>query len=192
MHSTAANNTAATCFDGVGNIFKDCIDPTWQRAFTAQKDTQWQIIHVGRHHNRVLDIQFNGSKNQRFGITAGPHSNPNTPHSWLDLTAFKSGQLHFDIRIIDFAHNINGLEISLDCGRNCTSEPLDINPAQQGQWQSVSIDIQRLITRGLEITQVHTGFAIQPVAGEQQGVHIQLDNIRLEANIPAPMDLVVL
>lgn len=192
MHSTAANNIATECFDGVGNIFKECIDPTWQQAFTTQKDTQWQIIDVGHYHSRVLDIQFNGKKNQRFGITAGPHSNPNTPHSWLDLTAFKSGQLHFDIRIIDFAHNINGLEISLGCGRNCTSEPLDINPTQQGQWQSVSIDIQRLVARGLEITQVQTGFAIQPAAGEQQGVHIQLDNIRLEANIPAPMDLVVL
>lgn len=191
MHNLA-NDAAPACFDGIGSVFKNCIDPTWQEAFTTTPSTQWQIINLKNPRQNVLDIKFSGQSLQKFGISAGPNSDPNTPHSWLDLTAFKTGKLHFDIRVMHYANNINGLEVSLGCGKNCKSQPIDINPAQQGQWQRVSINIHELITNGLEISQVHSAFEIQPVEGEQKGVHIQLDNIHFEANIPAPMDLVAL
>lgn len=190
-HHLAADATSA-CFDGIGSVFNNCLDSTWQKAFTTSPSTHWEIIQLKNQRQNVLDIKFNGQSLQRFGISAGPNSDPNTPHSWLDLTAFKTGKLHFDIRVMDYANNINGLEVSLGCGRHCKSQPIDINPTQQGQWQRVSINMHELIANGLEISQVHTGFEIQPVEGEQKGVHIQLDNIRFEANIPAPMDLVAL
>ena len=188
----SANDETSVCSDGIGNVFKNCLDSTWQKAFTTSPSTHWEIIPLKSQRQNVLDIKFNGHSLQRFGISAGPNSDPNTPHSWLDLTAFKTGKLHFDIRVIDYASNVNGLEVSLGCGKNCQSQPIDINPLQKGQWQRVSINMHELIASGLEISQVHTGFEIQPVEGEQQGVHIQLDNIHFEANIPAPMDWVML
>ena len=180
------------CHDAIGGIFKDCLDPTWQKAFTARADTQWQIIPQGRQGNHVLDITFGGPEKQRFGISAGANSNPNTPNSWLDLSAFNSGHLHFDIRALNFADNINGLEVTLSCGGDCRSKAVGVNLSQLGQWQRISIPVKTLMDEGLDISQVYTGFEIQPVEDEQRGVRIQLDNIHLEATIPKPMDWVLL
>ena len=74
----------------------------------------------------------------------------------------------------------------------CQSAPVGIYPTHEGNWQTVSLEINDLIAGGLEISQVQTGFEIYPVDGEQAGVHLQLDNIRFEAKLPEPMSLVSL
>lgn len=181
------------CADGIGTLFTNCLDPTWKEASAINNHvTQWRVIATEGHHQEVLDITFGDAQNQRFAIYSGALSDPNTPHTWLDLSAFKHGKLVFDLRVMDFADNLNGLEVSLGCGTNCKSAPLGVYPTQQGQWQTVSIELKDLIDSGLEISQVQTGFEIYPVDGEQNGVHLQLDNIRLEAPIPEPMSLVAL
>ena len=180
------------CNNDIGGVFKDCIDPTWERIFTQADTTQWQVIATPSARNHIIDITFNAETNQRFGIAAGANSNPNTPSGWLDLSAFKNGHLNFDIRVVDFANNINGFEFSLNCGNRCQSAAIGVYPSHQGQWQRMSIPIATLVQAGLDISQVYTGFEIQPVSGEQKNVHIQLDNIAFEAAIPAPMDWVAL
>ncbi|HEY7773026.1 MAG TPA: putative glycoside hydrolase [Marinagarivorans sp.] len=82
------------------------------------------------------------------------------------MTAFNNGHLHFDIRAVDFADNINGLALTLSCGGDCRSNAVGVNLSQLGQWQHISIPIKALIDEGLEISQIYTGFEIQPVEGE--------------------------
>lgn len=185
-------DSGQSCHDSIGSVFNDCLDPTWQEVTASHDSVKWQVVELNDPRANVIDIEFGAHEGQQFSIEAGALSDPNTPHTWLDLSAFRYGKLVFDVRVLNFSNNINGFEVSLGCGKDCKSAPIDVTPNTLDQWQTVSVGIEDLIAQGLEITQIQTAFEFNPIDGEQEGVHVQLDNIRFEAPIPEPMSLVAL
>ncbi len=129
-------------------------------------------------HQRVLDIHYNktaANSQLRFGVanTAG-----------LDLSAYQTGKLVFDLRVINKGDKNAPLQIALDCGWPCESTERNIDTGALNEWKTIEVPIADFIRDGLNIKQVRSGFQIMPALNQQTNVHFQLDNIRWEKGQP--------
>ncbi len=126
-------------------------------------------------HHQVLDIHYADQTivNGVVHIFA-----PESASNSLDLTEYATGKLIFDIKVINPGTTNPDIEFNIECGWPCGSTPKIIKPAALNQWQTVEISVAEMMTRGLDITKVATGFMILPTWGEQANAHYQLDNIR--------------
>lgn len=175
------------CPRKIGGIFDDCIDGLWEGVGFKNGAPNWAIKQQG--DNWVLDIAFNS--NVPFSIESGALSDPDTPHEWVDIRAFAAGTLSFDLKVVSFGNNLNGFEV----GIGGAAQPLAtkaIYPLKAEHWQSYSIELKEFIEQGVTLEQVQQGFVLKTATGEYEGVHLQLDNIRLNAPIPEPMDWALL
>ena len=175
------------CSRKIGGIFDDCVDGLWEGISTQSGAPNWAIEQQG--DNWVLDVAFNSDA--PFSIESGALSDPDTPNEWADLRAFAAGTLSFELKVVSFGSNLNGFEV----GIGGAMQPLAtkaIHPVNAGSWQSYSIELKELIDQGVTLEQVQQGFVLKTAAGEFEGVHLQIDNIRLNAPIPEPMDWALL
>lgn len=175
------------CSRKIGGIFDDCVDGLWEGISTQNGAPNWTIEQQG--DNWVLDVTFNSDA--PFSIESGALSDPDTPNEWADLRAFAAGTLSFELKVVSFGSNLNGFEV----GIGGAMQPLAtkaIHPVKVGSWQRYSIELKEFIEQGATLEQVQQGFVLKTAAGEFEGVHLQIDNIRLNAPIPEPMDWALL
>ncbi|MCP8899945.1 family 16 glycosylhydrolase [Gilvimarinus xylanilyticus] len=124
----------------------------------------------------VLQLDFSDSGNNGLAFVQSTQAK--------DLSAFASdGQLVFDLKVLDFGSNTQGLVVKLESGPGVGTGDYVIHTPIAGVWTEYTIDIADLLghtgTHGdFDISAMNTPFTILPVWGDQAGVQLQLDNVR--------------
>ena len=186
--------SVADCVDGAGDVFIECIDPSWAGIASYQQigvddgnnfysngtdnHVTWSIIDLeDGEHNNVIDVKFNREDaTGNFSITAPVPDGEDMP--WLDMSDFSDGFIEFDIRSVGATESVT-LFLDVQCIYPCAISPqYSINTLPDNEWKSVTIGVDELIDLGLDVSTVSTALIINPLWGMQAGVNIQLDNIR--------------
>ena len=124
-------------------------------------------------HNKVLDIRYNN--NSEFNGTVRLRS---IDPAGVDLSAYSTGKLVFDIKVIKSSDDNGNIEMALDCGWPCTNTERIIKVPALNQWTTIELSVADLIRDGLDINRLFGGFQIAAAWGHQANSHFQLDNIR--------------
>ncbi len=139
----------------------------------------WQLIDSGdSEHGTVIEVNF--SQNGADGLIYIKSAQA------LNLDSFSDGELIFDIKVTDYADTTGGISYKIDCVFPCTSGDQLLGVIADGEWQTISLSVANLISQGLDITSVDTGLVLFPTWGDQQGVSLQLDNIRWQNGEDTP------
>lgn len=190
--SSSSSAASLGCSKIEGNIFIDCTDPAWKglQAFEQTKDyktqgavtdgTQGQIatwhtlMSADQDHNNVIEVQFKDNDNYNALV----HFVANTPSETRDMSAYATGKLMFDIKLINAGKLSPQLNVMLECVYPCISHDHHITIPAANQWTSVEVPIAEFIEGGMDLTKTSLGFEIVPEWNKQNGVQFQLDNIR--------------
>lgn len=152
----------------------------------------WQLVESNETgHDTVLDVVFNADGgNGGNGVFYIQSAQP------VDLSSFSSGNLIFDIKVTDYASNTSGITIKVDCISPCGTGDRALGVIGDGEWETISIPVSTLVGYGLNLGSTSTGLVIFPTWGEQQGVTLQLDNVRWQVgeatSDPTPAESITL
>lgn len=140
---------------------------TWG-AYAASGGVAYQVVDAGGDYGLVGELTFNTDS----GI--GFYQSP----AQTDLSAFAA--IEFDLRITaDPRASKANLTFRADCGWPCTSGTYDLGYPTLNTWTHYRIPIAELATQGLDTRLVNTPLVIAPSDGNQQGVVLQVDNVRV-------------
>lgn len=181
---------------GEGVIFADCVNKSWgvfktfnyevatgkSTEYTSETNAgnvQWKLVDspaVGR--NKVVEVSF-GSK-------SGVNSQIYVSTTATDRSTYATGKIQFDVNVQDFgnAYDPNKgqmlFEVVVECVWPCLSHSGKFPVTFLNQWQTIELDIAELVSDGLDLKNVNTGFMIRPSIddGLQTDVVFQLDNIQ--------------
>ncbi len=166
------------------DVFVDAVDPLWGFGIgvwdTGGGHVQTDVVAADEsERGKVIDVRFtaSGQNGLMFVQTQEGYT--------VDASAFSSGYLVFDIKVLDYGTNTAGLVVKVDCVNPCSSGDIPIGVVGNGSWETVSVPIASMLP-ALNLGQVNTPFALLPVWGQQEGVHLQLDNIRWSLTAPTP------
>ncbi len=139
------------------------------------------IASADAGHNQVLDVVYNSSSDYNGGVHfLMPEVAP------TDLSAYATGSLKFDIKVIDLGTEQKPVTFKMVCGWPCESTELLIRPETLGEWQTIEVPLSQLVERGLDLTKVTVALEVMSSWNHQSGAHFQLDNIRLETGTLLP------
>ncbi|WP_049721291.1 glycoside hydrolase family 16 protein [Gilvimarinus polysaccharolyticus] len=96
-----------------------------------------------------------------------------------DLSAFASGNLVFDLKVVSNNGNTQGFLAKADCGYPCVGTEVPVPLPADNEWHTITIPIADINQGGFDIENVDTPFSLWPVFGEQD-VTFQVGNIRWE------------
>lgn len=131
----------------------------------------WVIKDTGEEdHNNAVEVNFNADGGN--GVFYFQSEQP------VDMTAFKTGQLIFDVKVTDYGSNTSGLVFKIDCFDPCSSGEQPLGVVGDGVWQTITVDIATLTN--LDVSNINSPLVIFPTWGDQQGVTFLLDNVRFE------------
>lgn len=192
LQSSSVAATSCTAHDG--GVFIDETCPKWQEPsvfeqLKANPDiysevpfgsdgalVSQKIIDSGDDlHKNVWDIQYNNNPD----FNGLPHFRADAEFpDGVDMSAYASGQLIFDMRVIA-APEVNPLfTVHIECGWPCYSTDVVIPVDELDTWRTYELSVADLIRDGLKITNVAMGFQIIPRWWQQNNTHFQVDNIR--------------
>ena len=134
-----------------------------------------EVSSTDINHNKVLDVEFKNST--EFNGTVRLRS-VDSATTGIDMSAYATGKLVFDIKVIANSQYNADLEMALDCGWPCTNTERIIKVPALNQWATVELSVADLIRDGLDIKHLFGGFQIAPTWRLQGNAHFQLDNIR--------------
>ena len=137
-----------------------CPSISWEWVYDTERGNVLQISHAD---NNQLAGFFIGSSDA------------------VDLSAFETGQLKFDVQVVSGDSNIT---FKLDCFYPCTSGDYPIGEKGKDGWETVTIDVADLKNRGLNLQQVNTGIVIW--ASQFTNTVFKLDNIHFIGNSDVP------
>ncbi len=167
-------NTLEVYTDGVGALWDSGLGKFEEN---ADKITIQEVAETNR--GTVLDLNFSSSV-EGSGVV---YIRTTTAK---DLSAWgTTGTLEFDLKVLDFGSNTNGLIVKIECGFPCQTGDFPITSPTVGEWTSYSLSLQEMATNPNASTDpaftynlIDTPFVIFPAWGDQNGVHLQVDNIR--------------
>ncbi len=199
--SASSSSVVATCANTPGAVFIDEACGAWEDpSFYEQNRSNFtggeNTTGVGNNLNLSVINEAEASQNKVIDIhygnnsiySAGPRllNNPSLVNG-VDLSEYANGSLQFDLKVIDSGVSNPSIQLSIECGWPCASTFDIIEPGPLNTWKTFEIPVAHLINRGLDIEKVVTGFQIMPEWTSQNGVHLQVDNIRwVKKNLQAP------
>ncbi|GLX77836.1 hypothetical protein tinsulaeT_11760 [Thalassotalea insulae] len=146
---------------------------------SSSNHINWQLVDSDDStRGKVLEVSFSDSDANGVLYIQSSQS--------LDMSAFASGELAFDIKVTDYADNTSGMVFKVDCVYPCSSGDQSLGKVGDGVWEHVSISVADLITSGLDITSVNTGIVLLPANDQQANVTFQVDNIVWNSTYVAP------
>ncbi|SMF16055.1 beta-glucosidase [Alteromonadaceae bacterium Bs31] len=178
------------CDGEEGVIFTDCIDPSWRgisswEMFESNYESisskpnngdlvEWQVVPADvEQRGKVIDIRYSDAlANGRVRF------HTSKPGQVKDMSAYATGTIEFDVRVLDWGRSDRALVVRVVCGYPCASGPVRIQVPGTGEWHTIKLAIAQLVDDGLELDSVDIGLAISPTWNRMQGVHFQMDNIR--------------
>ncbi|WNO10809.1 hypothetical protein [Teredinibacter sp. KSP-S5-2] len=189
------------CVDKDTYIFVDCIDPSWkgiaseerinmeevQTFYTGEgeRHVNWSVLNLlDDEHNQVLDIQF------RKENSAGAIFISSREMAYVSTSATSGGNfstysrdsLHFDMRVLDAAGN-DTIFLEGECQTPCVGPRLQLPIDTSGQWFTQKVYSHMIEFLGRDFSNLTSAFKISPGSLQQQGFHIQVDNIRFYTDI---------
>ena len=167
-------------------VFIDAVHPTWNvgingadsgSGFANYSDgmnpankIQWQEIPaMDPERGQIIEVTFSDS--EAFGVWFIQSS------IGVDLNAYASGMVSFDIRVDDYGDNSDGMTMKIDCIFPCTSGDQSIGQVGNGDWETVTVPVAQLTGGGLNLSTVNTGLVIFPT-DQSVALTFQLDNIQ--------------
>ena len=144
----AANPDYGSC---IGDFGAGCPNVSWR---WSQGDNAYE----------VLELEYPGT-----GMLAGVYFKASSPQ---DLRSFSGGTIEFDAWASEPG---TALTLKVDCVYPCTSGDWQIPGTIGPSWQRVSIAVDDLVDRGLDLSRIDTGLVIWPSA--LGAVIIKLDNL---------------
>ena len=144
----AGNPDYGSCINDFG---AGCPNVTWR---WSQGDNGYE----------VLELVYPGT-----GMLAGVYFKASSPQN---MTSFAGGTIEFDARATVAG---TALTLKVDCIYPCTSGDWPIATTIGPSWQRISIAVDDLVARGLDLNRVDTGLVIWPSA--LGAVTITLDNL---------------
>lgn len=157
------------------DIFTDAVDPLWDFGIGIYQTGGGHVVNSvvdadEEERGKVIDVQFTSTQNGLIFIQSTDVKNAN---------AFAAdGYLSFDVKVLDYGVNTAGLVVKADCVNPCSSGDIGIGVVGDGVWETVTVPVSQMVTGGLNAAKVDTPFVLLPTWGSQEGVHLQLDNIR--------------
>ncbi|MEJ2161123.1 MAG: glycoside hydrolase family 16 protein, partial [Chromatiales bacterium] len=133
----------------------------------------WREIDADEEERgRVIEVTFNDS--DAFGVwfigSAG-----------TDLTAYNAGSVQFDVKVLDYGDNTEGMTFKIDCFFPCTSGDKALGFIADGEWETVTFPVSRLPVGapppGFDLSNVNTGIVLFPTT-QAGGITFLVDNIR--------------
>ena len=181
-------------------VYVDAVDPVWDVGINAADSgsgwanyadgtnpankVQWsEIAAADPARGQIIEVSFSDS--DAFGVWFIQAS------MGVDLGAYASGSVSFDIKVDDYGGNTDGMTMKIDCIFPCTSGDQRIGLVGNGDWETVEIPVAQLLGGGLNLAMVNTGIVIFPTT-QTTALTFQLDNVRWlpgEAPGAAPIEL---
>jgi beta-glucosidase len=100
----------------------------------------------------------------------------------LNLSNFVGGNLSFEVLVQDYGSNSQGLVIKIESsGTNCNTGDVAIGRPASGNWQTISLPLAQVAGAAsgcFNWQNINVPFGILPKWGDQQGVKMQVRNIR--------------
>jgi len=137
-----------SAFDAANPNFGSCIDD-----FGAGCPNVNWVWSQGDSGYEVLKLEYPGT-----GVLAGVYFKSSSP---VDLRSFSGGTIEFDVWASEPG---TALTIKVDCVYPCSSGDWQIPQTIGPSWQSISIAVDDLVNRGLDLSRVDTGLVIWPQA----------------------------
>ncbi|MBE8717832.1 glycoside hydrolase family 16 protein [Cellvibrio polysaccharolyticus] len=157
------------------DVFNDDVDALWDFGLgiwqTAGPHVVTAVVDADEPaRGKVVDVQFTSAAQN--GIVFFQSTTP------YNATALQAGTLSFDINVLDYGSNTGGLVVKADCVNPCSSGDIPIGRVGENGWETITVPVADLVAGGLDLSKIDTPFVLLPLWGQQQGVHLQLDNIR--------------
>jgi hypothetical protein len=192
-----AFNPDISCEHVPGVVFDECVDPTWigSSAWELVDDgtnthfhyidgdfgklISWNVVDTDEPgYENVLNVEYSDSRqaNGSFRFFAAD-GGPDVGHT-VDMGAYLNGTLEFDYRVLDWGTNTSGLIFAIECIWPCTTGNIPLGQTSLNEWNHEVIFVEDLISVGLDVSKVTTGFLVSPVWEDMAGVRFQLDNVR--------------
>ena len=140
---------------------------------------QWAVVDSGdAERGMVINVEFGtaGADGLLYIQSAQP----------VNLADFSEGALIFDVKVTNYADTTSGLSFKIDCIYPCTTGDQVLGVVGDGVWETITVPVSDLVNAGLNVNSVNTGLVIYPTWGDQQGVQLQVDNIRWEKELTGP------
>lgn len=156
------------------------VDPLWDFGVGTWDNDSGSVttsdVHDADRGHDVLQVNFSGAQNGLAFIQS---------NVGRDVSAFAAdGQFVFDIKVLSYGTNTNGLVVKIESGPATGTGDWIITPAPPvGEWTTVTLNIADMIAHGgtngaFNMSTVNSPFVFLPAWGDQSGVSVQLDNIR--------------
>jgi hypothetical protein len=190
--SAQSSSVPLSCNYQEGGVYFDSTCATWAPISAYEQNNDFTVSQevlngVGAfvnfaevdstdgNHQKVIDVLFKDDPTFNGMVRFHP---PVGTVGGLDMSAYATGKVIFDIKVIANSNDNAPLEFVLDCGWPCQNTEKLLRLPAVNQWTTIEVPVADLIRDGLTITNVLTGFQILPSWGHQIGAHFQLDNIR--------------
>ena len=182
-------------------VYIDAVDPVWDVGINGadsgsgwanyadgdnpDNKVQWREMAADDpERGRILEVSFSDSG--EFGVWFIQSS------MGMDLSAYATGAVSFDIKVDDYGANEDGMTMKIDCVFPCTSGDQPIGKVGDGAWETVEIPVAQLLGGGLSLATVNTGIVIFPTV-QDSALTFQLDNVQwLPGEAPTGTAAVVL
>lgn len=202
---TVSITVNAICETDVGQVFRECLPSLWQAtvwddteqttyfgASGTQTNASWGVIDSGDEvRGKVFDFQTShttGVVSQGFMAITGEGL------GWEDATAhnlylYESGDLVFDIRVLNYGPDQVGITVAIGCGWPCGSQVYTVLTPQTyvaNEWHTIRLPMSMFLNdngvNSLDLAAVKSlGIGIPWTSDDAQaGGHFQLDNVRFE------------
>lgn len=151
------------------------------------------VLSADASHGMVKEVRFNTNESVVYFQT---QLNADLQTTKLDASGFDT--IEFDLFIVDDPRDTRNFMMKMDCGHPCSSGDFPIETPDIGVWTTYQIPLSDLVSHpgsSLDLTQVDTPLVIFPAWGNQSGVVMQIDNVRLvgdgDDSNNAPTEVVV-
>ncbi|MGD9258791.1 MAG: family 16 glycosylhydrolase, partial [Gammaproteobacteria bacterium] len=160
-----------------GTGFADYTDPD----DPANKVNWREIASDDPERGNVIEVTFNDS--DEFGV-------------WFigsgatDLRAYGAGAVQFDLRVLDYGNNTEGMTFKIDCTFPCSSGDKPLGFIADGVWETVTFPVALLLPppppplTPLDLEKVSTGIVLFPTT-QSGDIVFQIDDIRWIAETDA-------
>ncbi len=135
------------------------------------------VLSADASHGTVKQVSFNTNESVVYFQT---QVNADLQTTKLDVSGFDA--IEFDLFIVEDPRTTRPFMVKMDCGHPCSSGDFAIETPEVGVWTSYQIPLSDLVANPgstLDLAQVDTPLVIFPAWGNQNGVIMQIDNVRL-------------
>lgn len=150
-------------------IFNGAVTAPYEwRTWTENGSVDYELINVGGDYGLVAQVTFN--TDQGIGFFQAD--------AQADFSSFS--RISMDIRVVSDPRAVKDpLVVRADCVYPCSSGDYPLGYPMLNQWTRYTIPLAELANGGLDLTRVNTPLVISPLFGNQRGVVLQIDNLRL-------------